>query len=109
MICADKLEYRTVTEALQKGNFYASMGPRINALYVEDGQIHIETSPAESIIMHTNCRRSVSVHREKGKRLSRASFPIYEDCSYVRFTVFSKDAKRADTNAYFIEDIVKLK
>ena len=107
MICPEKLEYTSVTDALVKGNFYASMGPEIKALYVEDGKIYIETSPAESIIMMTNTRRWGSVHRERGKTLKRAVFNLHTDSSYVRFTVIDRNGKRADTNAYFIDDIIK--
>lgn len=106
VIFADKLDYRTVTKAMLDGHFYASMGPEIKELYLEDDKIHIKTSPAQSIIMHTNCRRSGSVHREKGKKLTEAVFPLYRDCSYVRFTVIDKYGKRADTNAYFIDELV---
>lgn len=106
MIRAEKLEYTAVTDALLKGHFYASTGPEIKELYLENGEIHIQTSPCESIIMHTNCRRSVSVHREKGRSLTKASFPVYEDCTYVRFTVFDKKNERADTNAYWTNELL---
>ena len=109
MICPEKLEYTSVTDALTAGSFYASMGPEIKSLYVEDGKVYIETSPAESIVMMSNIRRWGSVHREKGKRLTRAEFKLPLDASYVRFTVIDKNGKRADTNAYFIDDIISEK
>ena len=106
MICPEKLEYTSVTDALVKGNFYASMGPEIKELYVEDGKIRITTSPAESIIMLSNNRRWGSVHREKGKTLRSATFTLHHDCSYVRFVVIDKYGKKATTNAYFVDDIL---
>jgi ribosomal protein S11 len=106
MICPEKLEYKSVTDAMLAGNFYASMGPEIKELYVEDGVVHIETSSVESIIMLCDIRRWGSVHREKGKRLTRAEFKLPTDATYVRFEVIGKDGKKAATNAYFIEDIL---
>ena len=106
VIFADKLDYRTVTQAMLDGQFYASMGPEIKELYLEDDKLYIKTSPAESIIMHTNCRRSGSVHREKGKKLTEATFPLHRDCKYIRFTVIDKYGKHADTNAFFMDDLV---
>lgn len=50
MICAEKLEYRTVTKALEKGHFYASTGPEIHELWFEDSKIHIRCSPAVKIV-----------------------------------------------------------
>ena len=37
MIKAEKLEYETITKALVEGKFYASQGPLIHDLYIEDG------------------------------------------------------------------------
>lgn len=51
VIKADKLEYRTITKALEKGNFYASEGPEIYELYVEDGKVHIKCSPADQVFI----------------------------------------------------------
>ena len=107
MICPEKLEYRAVTDALLRGDFYASMGPEIRELYLEDGVIHIETSCAESIVMMTNIRRWSAVHREKGKRLTSADFKLPTDASYVRFTVIDKYGKKAATSAYFIDELIE--
>ena len=54
MIKADKLEYRTITKALENGNFYCASGknpPRINALYVEDNVLKIDCTPATDIFV----------------------------------------------------------
>ncbi|MBR5317297.1 MAG: PHP domain-containing protein, partial [Lachnospiraceae bacterium] len=48
-IKADKLDYESISEALLKGHFYASEGPEIYDLYVEDGKVHITCSPAERV------------------------------------------------------------
>ena len=41
VIKAPELSYRAITQALQDGHFYASQGPEIHELWVEDGYIHI--------------------------------------------------------------------
>ena len=107
MICPEKLEYKSVTDALLAGSFYASMGPEIKSLYVEGGRVYIETSSAESIVMLSNNRRWGSVHREKGKRLTRADFPVYPDTEYIRFVVTDKYGKKAATNAYYTKEILE--
>lgn len=53
MIKADKLEYRTITKALEAGHFYATQGPDIHDFWVEDGTVHISCSPATQIIFTT--------------------------------------------------------
>lgn len=106
MIKAPRLEYGALTKALLNGDFYASMGPEIKELYYEDGKVYITTSPAEKIVMHCGCRRAFSAYREKGKRLAAASFSIPDDAIYIRFSVEDKRGKRADTNAYFTDEMI---
>lgn len=104
VIKAPELTYTAITDALVKGNFYASMGPEIKELYYEDGMVHIKTSAAQRIIMNMGCRRAAVAIREKGKALTSASFKVPADAVYIRLTVFDKHGKRADTNAYFVDE-----
>ena len=106
MIKADKLEYRTITDALLKGNFYASQGPEIHSLYVEDNKLHIKSSDAARIVFTTGLRRSFCAYPLEGDTINEAEFELRPDDIYVRVTVFDKSGKPADTNAYFMEDIL---
>lgn len=106
MIKADKLEYRTITDALLKGNFYASMGPEIHSLYVEDNKLHIKTSDAARIVFTTGLRHGYCAYPLEGDTINEAEFELRPDDIYVRVTVFDKSGKPADTNAYFMEDIL---
>jgi len=101
MIKADKLEYRTITKALQDGHFYASTGPEIKELWIADDQLHIACSEAEKIILTTYRRRRGIVWAEEGESISCADFKISPDDKYVRVTVVDHRGRTADTNAYF--------
>jgi len=103
VIKAPSLEYTAVTDALVRGDFYASMGPEIKELYVEDGRVYIKTSPADRIQIHYGNRRSDVVYRESGRSLTKADFKIHDDCGYIRLTVIDRRGQRADTNAYFTD------
>lgn len=106
MIKADRLEYRTITKALQDGQFYASQGPEIHELWLEDDTIHITCSPAASIHFTTVQRHR---HRElapKGGSITEASFRLNPNDGYVRVTVTDHQGKHADTNAYFLDTIL---
>ncbi len=103
MIKADKLEYKAITDALLKGNFYASMGPEIHSLYFEDGKIHIKSSEAQSICLNTASRRA---QRVTGC-LTEAVFDVVPEDEYVRITVTDMKGKKANTNAYFTDELFK--
>jgi len=113
VIKADKLEYRTVTKAMEDGNMYASQGPEIYDLYVEDGKVYIKCSPARRIVLSTGKRYSRCVWANIGdhfgegseKTITEASFDIPEDCHYIRLTVIDMEGRPANTRAYFLDEI----
>ena len=107
MIKADKLDYETITRALLDGNFYASQGPLIDELWYEDGEIHIKCAPADKIQITYGYRHNDIVWDETGTGITYAKFTLDKADSYFRITVTDKSGKHADTNAYYIEDLLK--
>lgn len=90
VIKADKLDYTTIFESLKAGNFYASTGPQIKELYIEDNALHVKTSPAARITLTTEARKSLAAYPEKNaEAICDAVFPldrIYEG-AYLRINV----------------------
>lgn len=107
VINADKLEYRALTDALVKGNFYASQGPEIYDLWYEDGKIGIKCSEAAKIVFNCGRRWVGVVYGSEEKPATEAVFDVSEEDVYVRITVTDKSGKHANTNAYFVEDLMK--
>ncbi len=103
VIRAEALEYEKVTDALFEGNFYASQGPIIHDLYIEDGEVHITCEPADRIFLSTNHRRAAIRFAEGGAELTEAVFPIKEADTYIRLTVVDASGNMAFTNAYFLK------
>lgn len=104
MICAEKLDYRTVTKALENGQFYASTGPEIHELWFEDGNLHITCSPAAKILASFGIRKKVCIRKETDD-LTEAVIPVDKEDKYVRVTVWDENGNHADTNPYFTEDL----
>jgi len=104
VIKAERLEYKTITDALLKGNFYASQGPEIHELWFEDGKIHITCSDADRIVLNTGIRKTSARYAE-GEPLNSASFEVKPEYSYVRITVTDKNGNHANTNAYFTDEL----
>lgn len=107
VIKAEKLEYQTIMQALLDGHFYASQGPAIHDLWYEDGKIHITCSDADRILLTTGRRRAGCVFSENGAPLNEASFDIQPEDIYVRLTVIDENGYPANTNAYFLDDLLK--
>lgn len=107
VINAEKLEYETITGALVDGNFYASQGPQIFEVWYENGKIGIECSDAASVVLNTGVRHCEAVRaEEQGGPITSAVFEIDNDDNYVRLTVTDFSGKHANTNAYFLKDLM---
>lgn len=113
MVKANELTYGAVMTALERGDFYASSGPLIEELYLEDGILHVKTSPAAKVEVITErrirwCRR--------GEGLKELTFDMrdYLQASrtvepkrcppYFRLTVTDATGETAQSRAYFMED-----
>ncbi len=103
MIKADSLQYRDITDAMLAGNFYASEGPSIYALWYEEGSVHIKTSAADRINYTTGRRCAQTVLSENGIPVCEATFRVRPEDGYFRITVIDSTGKHACTNAYFID------
>ena len=117
MVKADQLEYTTVMNALERGDFYASTGPEIKALYLEDGVLKIETSEAFSISLISSYR----YHRERRGTdeapLTAAAFDLNEfikqnnahayprNTPWVRLEVRDMRGNLAWTSAFFLDEL----
>lgn len=102
MIKADELKYEKITDALFNGDFYASNGPEIYDLYIEDEKIHIKCSDCTKITKNSALRNTKIVCAEAGESINEAVFDISLEDVYVRLSIFDKDGKFAHTNAYFL-------
>ena len=106
MIRAEKLDYRTITKALENGHFYASQGPAIHSVWYEDGEIHVECDPVENIKFYYGNRAGKGVFAD-GKTLTHASAKVSPENGYVRITVTDEKGRPANTSAYWVEDLLK--
>lgn len=102
-INTDKLEYASVMEALQKGDFYASQGPQIFSLVQDGNKVKIRTSACRKISLITGTRRAAAVHAQEGTPLTEAEFVLdMEKDIYFRIRVTDNSGYNAYTQAYFL-------
>lgn len=107
MIMADELSYPAVIGAMERGDMYASTGPEIKELYVEDGTVHIECSPAEQVVLYLGgkSQRVEKVH--PGETLTCADLPLPDNAPYFRVAVFDQYANAASTRGFFADEYKK--
>ena len=105
-VFADALTHENIYRALENGDFYASRGPIIKALWYEDGIFHIECSAAKAIIVSNSGRRDskISIKRSAHCDITSAEFPVSDLDLFVRFTVTDAEGNTANTRGYFREE-----
>lgn len=115
MVKAQSLDYGTVMDALEKGDFYASTGPEIRALYLEDEVLTVECSEASAVMVRTE-RHVSKFQQQQDAPLTRVSFDLHDYLAgsfeknmpyepYFRVAVLDAAGKFAYTRAYFLDEI----
>ena len=106
MVKAKELVYNEIIGALERGDFYASQGPIIDELYVEEKKVYIKCSPAKYIAMNTEHRPfgGICIAKE-GEYLTEAVFDLPIGQRYIRFDVIDERGRHANTRAYALDKI----
>ena len=107
MIKANELSYSAIIDSLINGNFYSSMGPEIKELYIEENKLHIKTSPVEKIFVILKGRNCYKKLANKGETITEAVFELNGKEEYFRIDIKDEKGLHANSNAYFIKDILK--
>ncbi len=104
MIKARELTYDALIEAYERGDCYASAGPEIHSLVIEDGKIRIKTSPAYRITLLSEGRHFQKAASEAGD-MTEAEFAYCPEKfgRYFRFEVRDARGFYAFSNAYYPE------
>ena len=113
MIRAGELSYDSVFSALRDGDFYASEGPEIYEISIDDGIVSIRTSPVAFASLSTDTRFNYTRRCEEGN-MTEVSFDIkwYLERSrdgvnrhqYIRLTLMDSSGRHAYSRAYFLDE-----
>lgn len=110
MIRAEKLEYKNITDALLKGDFYASNGAFIDNVWYDTDtkKLHVECKNAKKVLFQKGKRSLGIVYAPKDEVMNEASYPVLENDGYARITVYDENGKFAATQAYYVRDLMDL-
>ncbi len=118
MLKAKELTYPTVIEAMAKGDFYATTGPRIYDLWLEGTTLHLSCSPAQQVDLTAENRwtynrfaapdliTEINMDISTWFRIAKEAKEKLNRNSYFRITVKDQAGKAAYTRAYFYDELV---
>ena len=106
MIKAEELTYDALIAAYKKGDCYASEGPEIHSLYIEDGEIVVKCSPAYSVTLFSE-GRGISRKVSADSTITEARLPYRPEIygRYFRFEIRDASGKKAFSRAYKTDEI----
>ena len=110
MIKAPQLSYDALIQAYEKGHCYATEGPEILRLVLEDGKIKVRTSSVVSIYLRTE-GRYVQEAADKAAGVTEAEFDYCPEKfgKFFRIEIRDTHGYRAFSNAYYTDDLAKLR
>lgn len=101
MIQADALTVPAVLEALDRGSFYATQGPAILQLEIEDGQMRVACSPADRIVFYSN-QVWVEGRARMGRGMTESVYDIQPGDRFIRVQVTDAEGKHAWSSTYAV-------
>ena len=106
MVKAPALTYGDLMQSIERGDCYASSGPEIHELYVEDGNVHVKCSEAAGIYYSTVGRRKeCRLAEDAGAPVTEATFTIDPEDIFFRISVKDASGEHANTRAYFLDEL----
>ena len=119
MVGAQKLEYGSVIQALEQGDFYASTGAEILELYLDGTDLHFRCSDATSVTIESGLRFSARVTPTTPERFVRqgvidlkkwfdwcqAEDPRKENRTWFRLIVHGPCGDYASTRAFWHDEL----
>ena len=113
MIGAEKLSYDTIIAAMEKGDVYASCGPTIHSLTLEDNILRLTFTEAREVALQSQARFARRCAGENGSLITEAEFDLstwFEKSAgnpdaFIRLTVTAPDGTYAATRAYWLEEL----
>ena len=104
VVLADGLTYADVFAAIERRDTYVSNGPAVKALYVEDGRVIVECSPAEAAYLYCGSKEPGAKRMPKGQTAERFEFKLDNRMKYIRVSVYDAEGRAANTRGFFRDE-----
>lgn len=103
MVKAEALTADAILSAIRHGHFYASSGPEIYDVTLENGVVSVECSKAAAIHFMTGGPRGRTIWAQGGKLLEGGSYRLSGGEKFVRIEVVDSEHRIAWTNPIYFD------
>ncbi len=105
MICAPSLSYDDVIDAMENGQMYSSNGPTFEEIAFDGETLHLQCSPASTVICHIGSKHPPAVYAPTGETVTSVDIPIHPQARYIRISIIDADGRRADTRGFSRDEL----
>jgi hypothetical protein len=115
---AKELTYSAMIEALENGDFYATNGPEIHSLYLDEDRIlHITCTDVMSVSLRSHCNfNKMMPPHGKGAPVTNAKIDLnpwfdsiteeYKEKAFIRLVLIDSQGNRAYTRPYWYDELL---
>lgn len=103
MVKTKTLNVQEIMDAIKKGLFYSSCGPKFENLIIEENTIYVETSPVKSISFISFNGLSISFWSRKGELLNNIEYRITGKEKFIRIQCRDTEHRMAWLNPIIIK------
>lgn len=96
-----------IVRALKQGDFYASCGPQVHEMTVENGVLKLRCSPVRQIKVTTLEAEGANFFGKNGALLEGAEWKINPQLGYFRVELFDEKGRKAWCQPVYVEDLKK--
>lgn len=114
MVSTDDFSRYGIVKALKEGNFYASTGPKIYDMRVEDGVLKMDFSDARfaqivgfGYSSHYSGNRGRSFGALPGEVLNHIEWKVSEKLNYFRVRIVDHQGEVAWSQAVFVDELIE--
>jgi hypothetical protein len=100
---APRLTEDSIMAAISRGHFYSSTGPTVQEATVNEEEIRVACSPAETISFHCHGPSGGSVHRVGEAVLTHASYGLRPELRYLRVECIDAGGRKAWLNPLYTD------
>lgn len=106
MVKAEANTPEALLEALKAGRYYATQGPQLQALAIDDDTLVVATSPVRHLVALGAAAASVQIRPTAGLMLTRARVPLapFAAGGWVRLVAVDDAGRRAWSNPVFLSE-----
>jgi len=106
VVQAEEFTKAAICNAFKSGQFYASCGPLVKSMVIEDGVLKLECTPARHIQIVGYDRDGFDFRNVDKSLIDKIEWPIDTTMRYFRVVIIDAEGNRAWCQPVFIEELL---